>query len=208
MASHNWMVSSAKTGKDFFAPSTVTPPRMYPVSASSSFTATSSILRSPVAAARALRSSSVLAGTTAKHRPWRSPRASSVLKTCSGGIPILAATVSAARSSGSTSYSRSSYCTPRLSSSRTAFVFIVYVAPLRHRLTVCHGGQKPSALGAAGSARGRPRPLRFFYVAPLRHRLTVCHDGQKPSALGAAGSARGRPRPLTFVVAAEILHPK
>jgi hypothetical protein len=66
--------------------------------ASNSLTETSSILRSPVAAASALRSSSVLAGTTAKQRPWRSPRASSVLNTCSGGIPILAATVSAARS--------------------------------------------------------------------------------------------------------------
>src|SRR6476646_2491791 len=134
MESHNWMVSSAKTGKAFLAPSTVTPPRIYPVKLSSSLTGTSSILRSPVAAASALRSSSVLAGITAKQRPWRSPRASSVLKTCSGGFPILAATVSAARSSGSTSYSRSSYCTPRLSSSRTALVFIIYVAPLQTAL--------------------------------------------------------------------------
>src|SRR5215471_17582454 len=49
---------------------------------------------------------------TAMQMPCRSPCATSVLKRCSGGSPILVATASAARSFGSTSYSSSSYLIP------------------------------------------------------------------------------------------------
>src|SRR5208337_5244927 len=64
--------------------------------------------------------------------PLRSPRATSVLKTCSGGKPILAATVSAARSSGSTWYSRSSNFKFSDSSKRTALVFMFRMVRQSH----------------------------------------------------------------------------
>src|SRR5260370_32320914 len=60
--------------------------------------------------------------------PPRSPRTTSVLKTCSGGMPIFAATVSAVRSLGSPSYSRSVYLMPRPSRMRVALVFMTAVA--------------------------------------------------------------------------------
>src|SRR6266481_2247459 len=96
---------------------------MYPVNDCSSLTGVSWIFRSPAAAASAFRLSSELPGITAMHIPVRSPRATSVLNTCSGGNPIFAATVSAARSSGSTSYSRTSNEILSASRMRTALVF-------------------------------------------------------------------------------------
>ena len=55
----------------------------------------------------------------------RSPSTARVLKSCSGGMPIFAATVPADKSPGSTSYSRNSYLIPSLSRTRTAFVLII-----------------------------------------------------------------------------------
>ena len=68
----------------------------------------------------------MFAGTTARQTPFRSPRATSVLNTLSAGSPILRATVSASKTAGSTSYSRNSYRTPIVSSSRTALVFMLF----------------------------------------------------------------------------------
>src|SRR6185437_13002783 len=123
MVSNNWMVSSAKTGKGFFAPNTVTPPRIYPVSGCTSLIGTISARRPPAAAASFLKSSSSATESTAKTFLASSTRHSSVLNTCSGGRPIFFATVCPERSSGSTVYYRVSYAIPRATSRRQAFVF-------------------------------------------------------------------------------------
>src|ERR1035438_8504192 len=75
---------------------------MYPVRPRTSFTATSSTFLFPLTAARAFRSSSAFAGMHAMRTPERSPRATRVLKTCSGGMPIFSATLGALRSVSST----------------------------------------------------------------------------------------------------------
>jgi hypothetical protein len=68
--------------------------------------------------------------------PCLSPLATRVLNTCSAGRPTFRATVSAAKSSGSTSYSRNSKETPSRSSRRTALVLEVATHwPLHQRTT-------------------------------------------------------------------------
>ena len=182
------MVSSANTGKAFLAPSTVTPPRMYPVSARSSFTGEFNFAITGCCG-KSFEIKLSVGGNHGKHRPWRSPRASRVLNTCSGAIPIWLPRFRR-RSSGSTWYSRSSYCTPRFSSNRTASVFTAIVAALQTALHFIHAksylrsGQRTRRVGglALNVVEFAPANEAFHQTNPWHHQnrngdfMNLCRD--------------------------------
>ena len=88
MTSHSVQVSSINVGYFFFIAIGLQPPRIYPVTPSSSLTGINSILLSLAALAAFLRLSSQHTGIQKMFIPVLAPRATSVLNTCSEGSPI------------------------------------------------------------------------------------------------------------------------
>lgn len=94
-----------------------------PVSGSNSFTCIISAFLAPATRAAALRSTSILPGTTQTKWPHLSPLSTKVLNTWRISSPSSAATCPAARSFSSTAYGIKSYAIRARSSNRAAFVF-------------------------------------------------------------------------------------
>ena len=125
ISSNSMQVSSMNVGYFFFMPMGEQPPRIYPVSASSSFICVISTFLFLETAAAFFKSSSISTGMQNTSIPVLSPRVTSVLKTCSAGMPICSAAWSPERLFSSYSYSAVRYAMPALSKSRITFVFVM-----------------------------------------------------------------------------------